>query len=127
MTAVRMAARLGGRVWDRISIYLPIILMGVLALGTYWLVRNTPPKPLRIFLQTGSNDLDVVIGSWPIANHDMASALAYSGYDYEFVFGEGGHTLIHGAAIFPDTMRWLWREYSQPAPAASKQRHEANS
>lgn len=30
------------RVWDRISIYLPIVLMGVLALGTYWLVRNSP-------------------------------------------------------------------------------------
>jgi lipopolysaccharide export system protein LptC len=28
--------------WDRASIYLPIILMGVLALGTYWLVRSTP-------------------------------------------------------------------------------------
>jgi lipopolysaccharide export system protein LptC len=28
--------------WDRFSIYLPIILMGVLALGTYWLVRSTP-------------------------------------------------------------------------------------
>lgn len=28
--------------WDRVSIYLPIILMGVLALGTYWLVRSTP-------------------------------------------------------------------------------------
>lgn len=27
---------------DRVSIYLPILLMAVLALGTYWLVRNTP-------------------------------------------------------------------------------------
>jgi lipopolysaccharide export system protein LptC len=31
-----------GRAWDRVTIYLPIILMGVLALGTYWLARNTP-------------------------------------------------------------------------------------
>ncbi len=30
------------RTWDRAAIYLPIILMGVLALGTYWLARNTP-------------------------------------------------------------------------------------
>lgn len=36
------AARLSLRLWDRVSIYLPIILMGLLALGTYWLVRNTP-------------------------------------------------------------------------------------
>lgn len=28
--------------WERLSLYLPVILMGVLALGTYWLVRNTP-------------------------------------------------------------------------------------
>lgn len=30
------------RIWDRVSIYLPLLLMGALALGTYWLVRNTP-------------------------------------------------------------------------------------
>jgi lipopolysaccharide export system protein LptC len=28
--------------WDRISVYLPVILMGLMALGTYWLARNTP-------------------------------------------------------------------------------------
>jgi lipopolysaccharide export system protein LptC len=31
-----------GRAWDRITIYLPVILMGLMALGTYWLARNTP-------------------------------------------------------------------------------------
>ncbi|MDA7418524.1 LPS export ABC transporter periplasmic protein LptC [Xenophilus arseniciresistens] len=37
-----------GRRWtwrlalDRLSLYLPIILTGALALGTYWLVRNAP-------------------------------------------------------------------------------------
>ena len=28
--------------WDRLSLYLPVVIMGVLALGTYWLVRSTP-------------------------------------------------------------------------------------
>jgi lipopolysaccharide export system protein LptC len=28
--------------WDRLSLYLPVALMGVLALGTWWLVRNAP-------------------------------------------------------------------------------------
>jgi lipopolysaccharide export system protein LptC len=28
--------------WDRLSLYVPVILMGLLALGTYWLVRSTP-------------------------------------------------------------------------------------
>lgn len=35
--------------WERLSLYLPLILMGLLALGTYWLVRSTPlllpPEP----------------------------------------------------------------------------------
>lgn len=28
--------------WDRVSLYVPILLMGLLALGTYWLVEGTP-------------------------------------------------------------------------------------
>ena len=34
------------RVWEIVSIYLPIVLMGLLALGTWWLVRNAP-KPVE--------------------------------------------------------------------------------
>lgn len=30
------------RAWDRIAIYLPLMLMGLMAMSTYWLVRNTP-------------------------------------------------------------------------------------
>lgn len=30
------------RLWELVSIYLPVMLMGVLALSTYWLVKNTP-------------------------------------------------------------------------------------
>ncbi|MCA9983257.1 MAG: hypothetical protein KDE59_03145, partial [Anaerolineales bacterium] len=75
------------------------------------LIRKTERKPLRIFLQSGSRDLDVIFGNWPLANQQMAAALAYREYDYQFVFGEGGHTLKHGGAVFPDTLRWLWRDY----------------
>lgn len=39
------------RGWDAVSIYLPVLVMGLLALATYWLVRNTPepaaPEPER--------------------------------------------------------------------------------
>ena len=34
------------RMWDRLSVYLPVVIMGVLALTTYWLVR-TAPKALE--------------------------------------------------------------------------------
>ena len=75
------------------------------------LIRRHAARPLRVFLQTGTHDLDVVFGNWVIANQDMAAALAYKAYDYQFMLGEGGHSLAHGGAIFPDTMRWLWRDY----------------
>ncbi len=75
------------------------------------LIRRAAPRPLRVFLQTGAADLDVVFGNWPLANREMAAALAYRDYDYQFVFGEGRHSLKHGGAIFPDTLRWLWRDY----------------
>ena len=30
------------RTWDWMAVYLPIVLMGLMAMSTYWLVRNTP-------------------------------------------------------------------------------------
>jgi len=74
-----------------------------------FLIRKTEAKPLRVFLQDGSNDLDNEHGNWPLANREMAAALKFMNYDYEFVFGEGAHNGNHGGAIFPDSLRWLWR------------------
>lgn len=34
------------RAWERVTLYLPLALMGLLALGTWWLVRNAP-RPLQ--------------------------------------------------------------------------------
>jgi enterochelin esterase-like enzyme len=73
------------------------------------LIRKTEKKPLRVFLQDGSGDLDNLFGSWPLANQEMAAALKFAGYDYRFEFGDGGHNGKHGGAILPDTLRWLWR------------------
>ena len=72
-----------------------------------YLIRSTPRKPLRVFLQSGQRDLDVIFGNWAIANQTMASALEYAGYEYRHVSGEGGHNLYHGGAIFADSLRWL--------------------
>lgn len=76
-------------------------------------IRKTrnDPKPIRIFLQDGANDLNLQEGNWTLANLSMASALMYARYDYRFEMGTGGHTLEHGGAIFPDTLRWIWRDY----------------
>jgi len=73
------------------------------------LLRKTPNKPLRVYLQDGSNDLDNQHGNWPLANQQMAAALKFKGYDHQFVYGDGGHTHKHGGATLPDALRWLWR------------------
>ncbi|MFV0443229.1 MAG: alpha/beta hydrolase [Planctomycetaceae bacterium] len=73
-------------------------------------IRKIDRKPLRVLLQDGSGDLDNEHGNWPLANQDMAAALKYAGYDYQFVYGTGSHNGAHGGAILPDSLRWLWRD-----------------
>ena len=75
------------------------------------LIRKTECKPIRIFLQDGSGDLDNLHGSWPLANQEMAAALKFAKYDYRFEYGDGGHNGTHGGALLPESLRWLWRDY----------------
>jgi enterochelin esterase family protein len=78
-----------------------------------YLIRKTrgKPKPIRVFLQDGANDINITEGNWTLANMGMASALMFARYDYRFEMGTGGHDLRHGGAIFPETLRWIWRDY----------------
>ena len=73
------------------------------------LIRKTPKRNIRVFLQDGENDLDNANGNWPLANKTMAKALEFMNYDYQLVFGNGFHSDKHGRAIMPDSLRWLWR------------------
>jgi enterochelin esterase-like enzyme len=75
------------------------------------MIRKTEPKPLRVFLQDGSHDLDNLFGNWPLANQEMAAALKFMDYDYKLVLGEGTHSGKQGGAILPESLRWLWRDY----------------
>ena len=74
------------------------------------LIRRTPKKPIRVFLQDGANDLDNMAGNWPLANQTMAKSLAFANYDYRFEYGQGFHSNRHGRAILPDSLTWLWRD-----------------
>ena len=74
-----------------------------------FLIRSTERKPIRVWMQSGSADADIILGTWPLANKEVAAALEFAGYDVKFVFGEGGHNLRHGGAVFADALRWLWR------------------
>ena len=78
------------------------------------LIRKMEPKPLRVFLQDGSNDLNHYAGSWWLANQGMAAALKFTGYEMKWVPGTGGHNNKHGRSIYPDALRWLWRDHGAP-------------
>jgi enterochelin esterase family protein len=91
------------------------------------LIRKSPIKPLRIFLQDGENDLDNDHGNWFLANQQMLAALKYANakadrnqspgprYDVKHEWGQGAHNSNHGGAILPDSLRWLWRDHAKPA------------
>ena len=80
----------------------------------YWtLIRQNPRKPIRVYLQGGSNDIDDMHGSWPLANQEMAAALKFRGYDYRLDMGRGFHSLAHGGATLPSALRWLWRDHKE--------------
>ena len=97
------------RVYSMIGTY--VGLRGGDELAT--LVRKTEPKPLRIFLEDGANDLNIYAGDWWMANQTLHRALQWAGYEVQHVWGEGRHNQNHGAAIFPQAMRWLWKDYPQ--------------
>jgi gluconolactonase len=85
------------------------------------LIRKVEPKPLRIFLQDGANDLNIYGGDWWMANQTMERTLTFSGYDVQHVWGEGGHNGKQGTAIFPDAMRYLWKGWPESIkPGLSK-------
>lgn len=54
------------RTWDRVSIYLPVVLMGALALGTYWLVRNTPVFRAQEVAKVAKHDVDYFMRKFTI-------------------------------------------------------------
>lgn len=83
------------------------------------LIRKTEPKPIRIFLQDGSNDLNIYGGNWHLANEEMLSALEFSGYEVNHIWGDGAHNGKHATAIFPDAVRWLWKDYPAPVIAGN--------
>jgi gluconolactonase len=94
------------------------------AIGTYvglrgadryaTLVRKYEPKPIRIFLQDGINDLNIYGGDWWMANQTLERALTFAGYDVKHVWGEEGHNGNQGVSLFPDAMRWLWKDWPKP-------------
>lgn len=81
------------------------------------LIRKYEPKPIRIFLQDGSADLNIYGGDWWMANQEMERSLVFAGYEVNHEWGTLGHEGSHGTKVFPDAMRWLWKDWPKPVAA----------
>ncbi|WP_074315643.1 SMP-30/gluconolactonase/LRE family protein [Singulisphaera sp. GP187] len=81
------------------------------------LLRKFEPKPIRIFLQDGSNDLNIYGGDWWMANQEMERAFHFAGYEVSHAWGEGGHNGTHATEVFPDAIRWLWKDWPNAVKA----------
>lgn len=61
--------------WERLSMYLPMILMGVLALGTYWLVRSTPMFATSSVEQPQGHAPDYLMEKFSVRTFDLEGRL----------------------------------------------------
>ena len=101
------------------------------AIGTYvglrgadrypTLLRKVEPKPIRIYMQDGANDLNIYAGDWWMANQTMLRALTFAGYEVTHQWGEGGHNGKQGTSLFPEAMRYLWKGWPEPVKKGQSQ------
>ena len=97
------------------------------AIGTYvglrganeypTLIRKTEPKPIRIFLQDGSADLNIYGGDWWMANQEMERALTYAGYEVNHLWGTNGHNGRDITEHLAEALRFLWKDWPAPVKA----------
>jgi enterochelin esterase family protein len=84
------------------------------------LIRKNPIRPIRIFLQDGTNDLNNEHGNWHLANEQMVSSLQWANanadaksipgarYDVRYEWGDGAHSDVHGGWLLPGILRWMF-------------------
>jgi len=84
------------------------------------LIRRNPIRPIRIFLQDGTNDLNNEFGNWHLANEQMLSSLQWANanadekkipgarYDVRYEWGDGAHSDVHGGWLLPGILRWMF-------------------
>lgn len=97
--------RIARLAWDRLSIYLPLLLMGLLALGTYWLVRSTPLFEPDAPAQAQRRDPDYEMARFSIKTFDGSGRLKSE------VYGEQARHYPHTDILEIDQVRI--RSYNQ--------------
>jgi lipopolysaccharide export system protein LptC len=61
--------------WDRLLLYLPMAVMGVLALGTYWLVRSTPLQEAAQVERVRGHEPDYFMHAFSIKTFDASGRI----------------------------------------------------
>ncbi|MDN4502436.1 alpha/beta hydrolase-fold protein [Alteromonadaceae bacterium BrNp21-10] len=86
------------------------------------LIRREAIRPLKVFIQDGSNDLDNEWGNWFLSNQQMLKALNYANriadknavqgprYQVTAVWTDGEHNDKHPGMLLPEGLRWLWKD-----------------
>jgi hypothetical protein len=84
------------------------------------LIRKSPIRPIKIFLQDGTADLNNEHGNWHLANEQMLSSLEWANanadakkiagarYDVRYEWGDGAHSDVHGGWLLPGILRWMF-------------------
>jgi len=84
------------------------------------LIRHDPIRPIKVFFQDGTADLNNQFGNWHLANEQMVSAIQWANanadekkiagprYDMRFEWGDGAHSDVHGAWLLPGVLRWMF-------------------
>jgi enterochelin esterase-like enzyme len=84
------------------------------------IIRKSNKKPLRVFLVDGRND-NRGLGAngvydekrdWFYQNVQLQQALEEKGYDLNYMWGIQKHGQSMLKLVFPDMMRWLWRDHA---------------
>jgi lipopolysaccharide export system protein LptC len=61
--------------WERVAVYLPVILMALMALGTYWLARNTPTLAPGEAQRAPTHDPDYYMRRFSVKTFDASGRL----------------------------------------------------
>jgi lipopolysaccharide export system protein LptC len=87
------------RLVDRLVIYLPILLMGTLALGSYWLVRNAPVAPVNAADKLLTHEADYFLSKFSVKSFTAQGQLKNE------LFGGQARHFADTDTIEIDTMR----------------------
>ena len=79
------------------------------------LIRDSPARPIKVFLQDGTNDLINLAGDWWQANEADDAAPAPRGYDVSFLRDRGFHAYWSCGIRLPECLR-------RPGPPSNRER-----